>query len=71
MPPSIVLSSILTATEDDEHLALWLALVDKVRVWLNRVASEIVFEPLHPEIGASMHVERVNAAADLNFYLRS
>ena len=59
-------SSNSSATEDVVHLALWLALVNKVRVWINRVASEMVFQPfLHPETGASMHVERVNAAADL------
>ena len=45
MPPGIVLSSISSATEDDEHLALWLVLINKVRVWINRVASEIVFQP--------------------------
>ena len=45
-----------------------------VRVRFNRVASEIVFQPLRPETGASKHVERVIAAAvfvlHLHFYLR-
>ena len=39
--------------------------VQLVRVRFNRVASEIVFQPLHPEIGASIHVERVIVAAVL------
>ena len=48
--------------------------VQPVRVRFNRVASEIVFQPLHPETGASIHVERVdcNGGLDLHlhFYLR-
>ena len=40
----------------------------------NRVASEIVFQPLHPETGASIHVERVDCSGGLDlhlhFYLR-
>ena len=31
--------------EDVEHLTLGLALFNKVRVWINSVASEIVFQP--------------------------
>ena len=36
-----------------------------VRVRFNRVASENVFQPLHPETGAPLHVKRVIAAADM------
>ena len=41
------------------------------RVRFNRVASENVFQPLHPETGASLHVKRVIAAADLMCILSS
>ena len=37
-----------------------------VRVRFNRVASENVFQALHPETGASLHVKRV-IAVDLNY----
>ena len=39
--------------------------VQPVRVRFNRVASEIMFQPLHPETGVSIHVERGIAAAVL------
>ena len=39
--------------------------VQPVRVRFNRVACEIVLQSLHPETGASTHVERVIAAAVL------
>ena len=32
-------------TKDVDHEALWLAFVMKVQFWLNRVASNIVFQP--------------------------
>ena len=32
-------------------------LISPVRVRFNRVASENVFEPLHPETGASLHFQ--------------
>ena len=31
------------------------------RIWINRVESEIVFQPLHPDITAPLHEERVTA----------
>merc|ERR1711916_348573 len=31
----------------------------KERIWINRVASEIVFQPLHPDTGAPLHEERL------------
>ena len=40
-------------------------LIIPARDLFNRVASENVFRPLHPEIGASLYVKRVIAAADL------
>ena len=46
-------------------------LISPVRVRFNRVASENVFQPLHPETGASLHVKRVIAAADLMCVLSS
>ena len=42
-----------------------------VRVRFNRVASENVFQALHPETGASLNVKRVIAAADLMCMLSS
>ena len=36
----------------------------KERIWINRVASEIVFQPLHPDIGAPLHPERVIAVRE-------
>merc|ERR1712136_735327 len=43
--------------------------------WINRVASEIVFQPLHPDTGAPVHEERVIAVREepnlhLEFYQR-
>jgi hypothetical protein len=47
----------------------------KERIWINRVASEIVFQPLHPDTGAPLHEERVIAVREepnlhLEFYQR-
>ena len=36
----------------------------KERIWFDRVASEIVFQPLHPGTGASLHSERVIAVRE-------
>ena len=33
----------------------------KERIWINRVASEIVFQPCHPDTGTSLHDEHVIA----------
>ena len=32
------------------------------RIWISCVASEIVFQPLHPDTGALLHGERVVAS---------
>ena len=32
---------------------------DEERTWINRVTSEIVFQPLHPDTSAPLHEERV------------
>ena len=29
------------------------------RIWISRVASEIVFQPMHSDTGAPLHEERV------------
>ena len=47
----------------------------KERLWTNRVASEIVFQSLHPDTGAPLHEERVTAVREepnvhLEFYLQ-
>ena len=34
---------------------------DQSAVWINRVASKIVFQPLEPDTGAPLHQERVIA----------
>ena len=34
----------------------------KERIWINRVASEVVFLPLHPDTGALLHEERVTTS---------
>ena len=61
VPPVIALSFHSSATEDVDHEALWLASVIKVQFWINRVASKIVFQPLVPDTGATLHEERVIA----------
>ena len=47
----------------------------KERLWTNRVASEIVFQSLHPDTGAPSHGERVTAVREkpnlhLEFHLQ-
>ena len=47
----------------------------KERLWINRVASEIVFQSLHPNTGAPLHEERVTGVREeanlhLEFYLQ-
>ena len=37
---------------------------DEERTWINRVTSEIVFQPLHPDTGAPVHEERVIAVRE-------
>ena len=34
---------------------------DEQRNWINCVTCESVFQPLHPEVGAPVHEERVTA----------
>ena len=36
----------------------------KERIWLDRIANEIVFQPLHPETGAPLHDEHVIAVQE-------
>ena len=65
-----------STTKDVDHEALWLAFVIKVQFWINRVASNIVFQPLDPDTGAPLHEERAIAVRqELNvlfeFYLRN
>ena len=34
---------------------------DEERIWINRVASEIVFQALHPDTGTPLYEERKSA----------
>ena len=43
----------------------------KERIWFDRVASEIVFQPFHPITGASLHSERVIAVREEHSTSRS
>ena len=39
-------------------------MIVKERIWMNRVASEILFQPLHPDTGAPSHDECVIAVRE-------
>ena len=41
-------------------------MIMKERIWFDRVADEIAFQPLHPVIGALLHSEHVQGDANLH-----
>ena len=60
------------ATDEDDSLSRSMMIECEEHplkcIWIKHVASEIVLHPLHPYIGAPLHLRR--AQLHLKFYLR-
>ena len=64
--------SDVKVSEDDTFLSHSMAVraintTMKERIWMNRVASEIVFQALHPGTGNQLHDERVTEVREAGF----